>query len=273
MLTHTVIRRTSGWAALNLSEVWRYRELLFFFAWRDVLVRYKQTVIGVLWAIVRPALSLAVLVFVFSRLAKLPSDGVPYPLLALVGLLPWQLFSNGFGESSASILGGSSMISKIYFPRIIAPLSATIASLVDLLIMFVLVFLLMIYFGFTPGWQIVALPFFVVICLLFTAGLGILFAALVVKYRDIRHVIPFILQLGLYLSPVGFTSSIVPEQYRLVYALNPMVGIIDGFRWSLLGTKPPEPTAIVIGIVSSVVIFVAGAFYFRRTERDFADII
>jgi len=272
-MMHTVIRRTSGWTSLNVKEVWRYRELLLFFAWRDILVRYKQTVIGVLWALIRPAVSLAVLVFVFSRLAKLPSDGVPYPLLALAGLLPWQLFSNGFGESSAAILGGSSMISKIYFPRIIAPLSATIGSLVDMVITFGLVTILIFYYGFEPGWQIVALPFFIALCMVFTCGLGVLFSALVVKYRDLRHVIPFVLQIGLYVSPVGFSSSIVPAPYQLLYSINPMVSIIDGFRWSLLGTRPPDPRALAIGSGVAILSLVLGAFYFKRTEREFADII
>lgn len=269
-----VIRPREGWLNLDLREFWSYRELLGFLAWRDILVRYKQTTVGILWALLRPAASIAVLTFVFSRIAKLPSEGVPYAVLTLVGVLPWQLFSNGFSESSNSVIGNSTMVSKIYFPRLIIPLSSVVGALVDFLVASALLVVLLFAYGIYPSpARLLALPLFLFICFIFTSGAGILFSALIVKYRDIRHILPFALQLLLYLSPVGFSSTIVPQQYRAVYALNPLVTVIDGFRWAILGTAPPDPIEVTTAFVVSVGVLIIGAFFFRRTERYFADLI
>jgi lipopolysaccharide transport system permease protein len=271
---HVVIRPRRGWLNLDLREMWAYRELLGFLAWRDILVRYKQTTVGILWALIRPALSLAVLTFVFGRVAKLPSEGVPYALLTLVGVLPWQLFLNGFTESSGSVLGSSTMVSKIYFPRLIIPISSVLGAVVDFLVAALLLAGLLIYYGVAPSpIRLLALFPLVAICFLFTTGLGIFFSAIVVKYRDVRHVLPFATQLLLYVSPVGFSSTIVPERYRPLYDLNPLVAVIDGFRWAILDTRPPEIASIISSAVIAIATLIIGAFFFRRTERYFADLI
>lgn len=256
------------------KDLWRYRELFCFLALREILVRYKQTVLGISWAIIRPLLTLIIFSVVFGKLAKLPSEEIPYPLLVLAGLLPWQLFSNSLLESSNSLVSNSNMISKVYFPRIIIPTSFTMVSLVDFSISFCLYIILLITYGNLPGIQILFLPLFIFIAFISSLGIGLLFSALNVKYRDVRYTVPFIVQLGLYISPVGFSSSVVPEYWRLLYSLNPMTGVIDGFRWCLLGKESfiYWPGFILsMGIVA--LLFLAGFRYFRKTEKTFADII
>src|SRR5437660_8156792 len=225
------------------SQYWRdlirYRELFYFLAWRDVLVRYKQTVIGVLWAVIRPFLTMVVFVFVFGRIAKLPSDGVPYPVMVFAAMLPWQLFATSLSEASNSLITNANLISKVYFPRMIVPASAVIVSFVDFVISLGLLALLMIWYRVWPGLTLVALPLFTILALLASAGAGLWLAALNVEYRDFRYVVPFIVQFGLYVSPVGFSSSVVPEKWRLLYSFNPMVGVIDGFRWAISGGNAP----------------------------------
>jgi lipopolysaccharide transport system permease protein len=270
---HTVIRRRTGFAGLELANLWDYRELIVYLAWRDVLVRYKQTAIGIAWALIRPIFTMLVFVIVFGRLGKLPSDGVPYPLLTFSGLLAWQLFSNAFGESSASVVGSSSMISKVYFPRLIVPLSSVIASLIDFAVMLVFLVGLMIWYRVPVRPTVVFLPLFTLIALVFALGLGIWFSALFVKYRDIRHVLPFIVTMGTYISPVGFSSSIVPARWRPLYALNPMVATIDGMRWSLYGRPALHPGEIWIAIAVAIGVLLGGVYYFRQTETTFADLI
>src|SRR6266850_5751996 len=216
-------------------DLWRYRELFYFLAWRDILVRYKQTVIGLAWALIRPFLTMIVFVFVFSKLAKLPSDGVPYPILVFAALLPWQFFANAFTEAGNSLISNAKLISKVYFPRLVVPASAVIVSFLDFLISGIILVGLMLWYGFAPNWRIITLPLFTVIAFAAAMGAGLWIAALNVKYRDFRYIIPFVVQIGLFISPVGFSSSVVPEQWRLLYSVNPMVGVIDGFRWSLLG--------------------------------------
>jgi lipopolysaccharide transport system permease protein len=256
------------------KDIWRYRELFYFLSWRDILVRYKQTVIGIAWSLIRPILTMIVFTIVFGKLAKLPSEGVPYPILVYTALLPWQFFSNSLSESSNSLITNSNLLSKIYFPRLILPTSSVIVGIVDFLISFVILIGLMVWFQFVPQWRILALPFFLALALVTSLGFGLWLAALNVKYRDFRYIVPFIVQFGLYISPVGFSSAIVPEKWRLLYSINPMVGVIDGFRWAILGQsiKLYWP-GFILSLVLTVVIFLSGLRYFRNTERVFADVI
>jgi lipopolysaccharide transport system permease protein len=255
-------------------DLFRYRELFYFLAWRDVLVRYKQTVIGILWAVLRPLLTMLVFVFVFGRIAKLPSQGLPYPLMVFAGMLPWQLFSTSLSEGSNSLITNANLISKVYFPRLIVPTSAVVVSFADFVISAVLLGLLMIYYGVWPGWHLLALPLFILLAIGASIGAGLWLAALNVKYRDFRHVVPFLVQFGLYVSPVGFTSAIVPERWRLLYSLNPMVGVIDGLRWSISGSRAAIfLPGLTMGCVVMVALLTSGIWYFRRVEKTFADVI
>lgn len=255
-------------------DLFRYRELFYFLAWRDVLVRYKQTVIGILWAVLRPLLTMVVFTFVFSRIAKLPAEGVPYPVMVFAAMLPWQLFATSLTEGSGSLINNSNLISKVYFPRLIVPASSVIVSFVDFAISMVLLGVLMAFYKVWPSWSLLALPLFTVIALLASTGAGIWLAALNVKYRDFRYIVPFIVQFGLYISPVGFSSSIVPERWRLLYSLNPMVGVIEGFRWSVSGGKTPFPTqSLELSLITIALLLASGIWYFRKTERTFADVI
>ena len=256
------------------KDIWRYRELFYFLAWRDILVRYKQTVIGVLWAIIRPFLTMIVFSIVFGGIAKLPSNGVPYPILVFSAMLPWQFFSNALSESSNSLIGNANMISKVYFPRLVIPTSSVITSFVDFLISFLILIILMIWYRFIPSWQIIVLPLFVLIAFCAAMGSGLWLSALNVKYRDFRYIVPFIVQFGLYISPVGFSSSIVPEKWRLIYSINPMVGVIDGFRWAIMGGNSSIYfPGFMVSISSVLILVVVGLLYFRKTEKNFADII
>ncbi|WP_013325262.1 ABC transporter permease [Gloeothece verrucosa] len=257
-----------------LQDLWRYRELFYFLAWRDILVRYKQTVIGIAWALIRPFLTMVVFTIVFGKLAKLPSDGAPYPILVFVAMLPWQFFANALAECSNSLIDNANLISKVYFPRLIVPASAVIVSFVDFMISGMILLALMAFYNFIPSWRILTLPLFIGIAFAAAIGGGLWLSALNVQYRDFRYIVPFIVQFGLYISPVGFSSSIVPPQWRLLYSLNPMVGVIDGFRWAIIGGKAEIyglGFMVSIGIV--VFLLISGIWYFRRMERTFADII
>jgi lipopolysaccharide transport system permease protein len=255
-------------------DLWRYRELFFFLAWRDILVRYKQTVIGIVWALGRPLITMLVFTLVFSKLAKLPSEGVPYPLLVFAALLPWQFFANAFSGAGDSLVSNAGMISKVYFPRLVIPASAVIVSFVDFLISALILVGLMIWYGFVPSLRIFTLPLFILVAFVAAMGAGLWIAALNVKYRDFRIIVPFIVQFGLYISPVGFSSSIVPEHWRLLYSINPMVGVIDGFRWAILGgdTRLYWP-GFMLSLTLVLAILVTGIYYFRNTEKTFADVI
>jgi lipopolysaccharide transport system permease protein len=256
------------------KDLWAYRELFYFLAWRDVLVRYKQTVIGVAWSVLRPFLTMVVFTLVFGRLAKLPSEGAPYALLVFSAMLPWQFFANALSESSMSLVSNSNLISKVYFPRLIIPAGSVIVSLVDFLISFAILIVLMLWYQFVPGWQIVTLPLFIVMAFAASFGFGLWITSLNVKYRDFRYVIPFIVQFGLYISPVGFSSAIVPDKWRLLYSINPMVGVIDGFRWAILGgERGLYWPGFALSMVVVVVALVTGTVYFRKVERTFADVI
>ncbi len=255
-------------------DLWRYRELFYFLAWRDILVRYKQTTIGVAWALLRPLLTMLVFTVVFGRLVKLPSEGVPYPLLVLAGMLPWQFFSNSLSETSGSLVANSNLISKIYFPRLIVPISAVIVSFADFLISGVLLAGFLLGYRFLPTWKILFLPGFILIAFASAMGVGLWLGALNVKYRDFRYLVPFLVQFGLYISPVGFSSSIVPERWRLLYSLNPMVGVIDGMRWSILGHGSElYLPGFLLSVTLVGVVLASGIWYFRRTEKSFADVI
>lgn len=256
------------------KDIWHYRELFFFLVWRDILVRYKQTTIGIAWALIRPVLTMVVLTVVFGKLAKLPSEGAPYPVMVFAATLPWQFFANALSEGSNSLLANTELISKIYFPRLIIPTSSAIVSFVDFLLSFAILVLLMFWYGVVPTWRLMMLPLFTLAAFLAAVGAGLWFAAINVKYRDVRYIVPFIVQFGLYVSPVGFSSSIVPEKWRFLYSLNPMAGIIDGFRWAILGG---EATIYWPGFVLSVglviTLLISSVLYFRNTERTFADFI
>ncbi|HOF61735.1 MAG TPA: ABC transporter permease [Candidatus Latescibacteria bacterium] len=257
------------------ADLWRYRELFLVLAWRDVAVRYKQTVIGVLWAILRPFLTMVVFTVVFGRIAKLPSEGnAPYALMVFAAMLPWHLFSNALTESSNSLITNTNLIGKVYFPRMIMPAATQVTALIDFLISFAILVGMMVYYRYVPGWQVLLLPLFTVLALAASLGPGLWITALNVKYRDFRHVIPFVVQFGLYVSPVGFSSNVVPERWRLLYSLNPMVGVIDGFRWCILGGSSPihlHGFMLSLGIIGFFLWY--GITRFRNMERTFADII
>jgi len=256
------------------TDLWKYRELFFFLSWRDTLVRYKQTVIGILWAVVRPILTTVVFVFIFSRLAKMPSEGVPYPVLVFAAMLPWQFFASALAEASNSLVSNANMISKIYFPRLVMPASAVIVALVDFLISLCLLAIMMAIYRVVPTWRLFALVPLTAIAAAAALGTGLWLAALNVEYRDFRYVLPFIVQFGLYVSPVGFSSSIVPDKWRLLYSMNPMVGVIDGFRWAVTGVSSffywP---GFLMSLALVFLISAGGVWYFRKTERSFADVI
>jgi len=256
------------------QDLWRYRELFYFLAWRDILVRYKQTAIGMAWALLRPLLTMVVFTIVFGKLAKLPSDGAPYPILVFAAMLPWQFFASALAECSNSLIGNANLLSKVYFPRLIIPTSAVIVSFVDFLVSGIILLGLMAWYNFVPTWRVLLLPLFVAIAFAAAMGGGLWLAALNVQYRDFRYIVPFIVQFGLYISPVGFSSSIVPSAWRLIYSLNPMVGVIDGFRWAILGgntTLYLPGFALSLALVA--LLFISGIAYFRQVERTFADVI
>jgi lipopolysaccharide transport system permease protein len=255
-------------------DLWRYRELFYFLAWRDLLVRYKQTFVGVGWSVVRPLLTMIVLTVVFGKLGKMPSGGVPYPLLVLCGMLPWQFFSTAMAESGNSLVANSNLISKVYFPRLVITVSSLINSVVDLVISGVFLGVLMFWYRYTPPAAVLFLPFFVLLAFGASLGVGLWIAALMVEYRDFRFIVPFMIQFGLYISPVGFLTSVVPERFRILYALNPMVGVIDGFRWCILGAQNGTYwPGLAISVIEVMVLVATGLWYFRKTEQTFADVI
>jgi len=269
----TVIRPTRGWIPVNLRELWAYRELLYFFTWRDIKVRYKQTLFGFAWAVVQPLLMMIIFTLFFGKLAKVPSENIPYPLFSYAGVLPWTLFAAGLDRSSNSLVQDANLIQKVYFPRLLMPLAGILSPLVDFAVAFLILIGLMIYYGYYPSVMMFWILPFLLLELLLAAGLGMWLSAINVEYRDVRYAIPFLIQLGLFASPVVYPVTFVPERFQAVYGLlNPMAGILEGFRWAILGTKPPS--ALLIASVAIVlVILISGAFYFRRREKAFADIV
>lgn len=272
--TEHIIRPKSGFAPVDLAELWPYRELFLFLAWREILVRYKQTVIGIGWAVIQPILTMIVFTVIFGKLAQLPSDGIPYPILTFVGLLPWQLFANTLSQASGSVVSNAGMVSKIYFPRLIIPASVVVSGMVDFAISFIILVGLMAWYRVIPTAAVFVLPLFFLLAVATALGAGLWLSALNVEYRDVRYVVPFLVRMGIYISPVGFLSSVVPERYQLLYSLNPMVGAIDGFRWCLLGGKvTPNWTGLWVSVAMVTLLLITGVYYFRRMERTFADVI
>lgn len=275
MISETIIIEPGRLDRNYWLDLWRYRELFRVLAWRDLAVRYKQTVIGVAWAVIRPVLTMIVFTVIFGRIAKLPSDGTaPYPLMVFAGMLPWTFFATGLSEAANSLINNANLISKVYFPRLIVPTATVVVAFVDFLITFSILLVLMAWYQYPPGWQMLVLPAFVLLAFLASMGPALWITALNVKYRDFRYVIPFIVQFGLYVSPVGFSSSVVPTEWRLFYALNPMVGVIDGFRWCILGGQNPlHPPELATSICVVAFFLWFGIHRFRKTEKSFADLI
>jgi len=267
-----VIHPSRGWIPINLRDLWFFRELLYFLTWREIKVRYKQTLLGAAWAIIQPFFMMVVFTLFFGKLAKVPSEGVPYPLFNYAALLPWTLFAEGISRSSNSLVQDANLVQKVYFPRLVMPLSAVLSPLVDFAIAFTILIGMMFYYGSPPTVNLLWLPLFITLALITALGTGLWLSAINVKYRDVRYVIPFVIQLWLFASPVVYSSSLLPEKFQIIYGLNPMAGVIEGFRWALLGTEPPG-FLITVSVMIVIVILISGAFYFRRSEKTFADVI
>lgn len=268
-----VIRPSYGWRHINLGEIWSYRELLYFFTWRDIKVRYKQTLIGILWAVIQPFLTMVVFSLFFGKLANIPSEGIPYPLFVYAGLLPWTYFSESLSRSSQSVVQNANLVRRVYFPRLITPVSASASALVDFFISFVILLLLMIYYKFLPTREIVFFPFLVLLTFLCSVGLGFWLSALNVAYRDVRYVVPFFIRLGMFLTPVIYPVSIVPKRLSWILYLNPMGGLIESYRASVLGYKSIPALGLSLSVLTTLLFFVSGVYFFRRMERNFADVV
>jgi len=269
-----VITPISGWTALNLKDLWVYRELVYFITWRNLKVRYKQTALGAAWAIIQPFLTMVVFSIFFGNLAKVPSDGVPYPIFSYTALLPWTLFAKALTDASHSLVQSSHMITKVYFPRLILPLASILAGLVDFALAFLVLFAMMLYYGIYPTVVIWTLPLFVLLAMITALGVGFWLSAMNVLYRDIGYVLPFLTQFWMTLTPIAYPASLVPEKWRLIYALNPMTGVVEGFRWALLGSSASAPTSILaVSTGISILVLITGLYYFRRMERRFADMV
>lgn len=267
------IEPTRGWVSLGLRELWGYRELIYFFIWRDIKVRYKQTVLGGLWAILQPFFTMLIFSVFFGRLAKIPSDSVPYPLFAFTALVPWQFFANGLSLSSTSLVASSNLVAKVYFPRLALPVSKVLSGVVDFLLAFAMLVVLMVYYGIKPTYHVLWVPCFFLLALTTALGVSIWFSALHVQFRDVQHAIPFVVQAWLFATPVAYPSSLLSEPWRTLYGINPMVGVVEGFRWALLGTTTAPGPIIAVSSTVSIALLVSGTFYFRRLEKTFADIV
>ncbi len=266
------IRPSRGWVPIDFRALWAYRELLYFLTWREIKVRYKQTLLGFAWAIIQPFAMMVVFTLFFGTLAKVPSEGIPYPLFNYAALLPWMLFAEGISRASGSLVGQANLVQKVYFPRLAMPLSGILSPVVDFAIAFTILVGMMFFYGYAPTVNVLWLPAFILLALLTALGVGLWFSAINVKYRDVRYVIPFLIQLWLFASPVVYSSSLLPERFQIIYGLNPMAGVIEGFRWALLGTEPPG-SLIAVSVIMVVALLISGAFYFRRSEKTFADVI
>jgi lipopolysaccharide transport system permease protein len=272
--TTVYIKPSTGLAALNLHDLWTYRELVFFMIWRDIKVRYKQTMLGMLWAVIQPVMTMVVFNFLFGTVAKVPTDGIPYPIFAYTALLPWGLFVAALNQASRSLTSNHNMITKIYFPRLVLPVASVLAGLVDFAIAFVILIVLMIYYKVTPAWNVLwALPLFLLLAIITALGVALWLSAINVQYRDVNYALPFITQFWLFITPVAYSAKVISEEWQLVYSLNPMAGVVNGFRWALLGSGNGPDAALWVSVGISVLVLVSGLFYFRNMERTFADTI
>jgi lipopolysaccharide transport system permease protein len=269
----TVIKPSKGWVSLGLKDLWEYRELLYFLTWRDIKVRYKQTVLGATWAIIQPFFTMVVFSLFFGRLAKIPSDGIPYPLFAFAALVPWTFFANGLSQSSNSLVGSANLITKVYFPRLIIPVSSILSGFIDFAIAFAVFILMALYYGIFPTISIILLPFLLLLGFTTALGVGLWLSALNVKFRDVRYMIPFLTQFWLFATPIAYPSSLLSEPWRTIYGINPMVGVVEGFRWAILGTDTAPGPMIFVSALVSLALLISGVFYFKRVEKSFADII
>ncbi|MGI9165000.1 MAG: ABC transporter permease [Pyrinomonadaceae bacterium] len=268
-----LIRPASSWTNIGLKELWEYRELLYFLTWRDVKVRYKQTALGALWAIIQPFLLMVVFSLFFGRLAGVPSDGIPYPIFTFCALLPWQLFAHALAESSNSLVANERLITKVYFPRLVVPIAAVLGGLVDFAVAFVILLGMMAYYQIVPTWAVVTLPAFILLAIMTALGVGLWLSTLNVQYRDVRYTLTFLIQIWLFVTPVVYPSSIIPETWRPLYGLNPMAGVVEGFRWALLGKDEPPGALLAVSVVMVILILIGGLYYFRRMEQEFADVV
>jgi len=268
-----IVKPSKGWISLRLDELWQYRELLYFLAWRDIKVRYKQTALGAAWAIIQPFFTMVVFSIFFGRLAKVPSDGIPYPIFAYAALVPWTFFANGLSQSANSLVGSANLIKKVYFPRLVVPISSVISGVFDFILAFLVLLGLMLYYGISPTLNIVWLPFLLLLTLITSLGVGLWLSALNVKFRDVRYTVPFLTQFWLFATPIAYPSSLLSEPWRTLYGINPMVGVVEGFRWALLGTDTAPGPIIIVSTVVALALFVGGAFWFRKMEKTFADVV
>lgn len=272
-LKETTVQPLKGWAALELGKLWDYRELLYFLVWRDVKVRYKQTFLGFVWAVLQPFMTMVVFSVIFGYLAKVPSDGIPYAVFTYAALLPWTLFAHAVTESGNSLILNQQLITKVYFPRLVIPLASVLSGLVDFAIGFIVLLILMLFYGIVPTWAILTLPFFILLEIATGLAVGLWLATLNVQYRDVRYTIPFLVQFWLFITPVAYSSSLIPARWRVLYGINPMVGVIEGFRWALLGKEGGIGPMTLVSVLMIIVLLVGGLFYFRRMEETFSDVI
>jgi lipopolysaccharide transport system permease protein len=268
-----VVKPSKGWISLKLKELWEYRELLYFMAWRDIKVRYKQTVLGAAWAIIQPFFTMVVFSIFFGRLAKVPSDGLPYPIFAYAALVPWTFFANGLNQASNSLVGSANLIKKVYFPRLVVPISSVISGVVDFVLAFAVLLGMMLFYGILPTVKILWLPFFILLIFVTALGVGFWLSALNVQFRDVRYTVPFLTQFWLFATPIAYPSSLLSDPWRTLYGINPMVGVVEGFRWALLGTDTAPGPIIIVSTVVALLLFVGGAFWFRKMEKTFADVV
>jgi len=269
----TIIRPSRGWISLNLRDLWEYRELLYFLTWRDVKVRYKQTVLGAAWAIIQPFFTMVVFSVFFGKLAKMPSDGIPYPIFSYAALVPWTFFANGLSQSSSSLVASANLIKKVYFPRLVVPISAVISGVVDFVLAFVVLLGMMLFYGIVPTAAIVWLPVLLLLALVTSLGVGLWLTAMNVQFRDVRYAVPFLVQAWMFATPIAYPSSLLDEPWRTLYGINPMAGVVEGFRWALLGTETAPGPLVLVSALVAVGLLISGAFYFRRMEKTFADVV
>src|ERR1041384_8077806 len=267
------IEPSNTWVSLKLGELWQYRELLYFLIWRDIKVRYKQTALGAAWAIIQPLFSMLIFSLFFGRLAKMPSDGIPYPLFSLAALVPWTFFANGLNQSSNSLVASANLLKKVYFPRLVIPIATVLAGVVDFALSFVVLLGLMAFYGIAPTINLLWMPLFLLLALVTSLAVGLWMSALNVKYRDVRYIVPFVIQVWMFSTPIVYPSSLLPASWRTIYGLNPMVGVVEGFRWALLGTNTVPGFMIAVSSIAALLILIGGAFYFRHMEKSFADIV